>query len=163
MSKQTQKEAVYSAVMNVLAENNITVSEGDNISSMMTRELRLQVNQILVEGFSAGNIALDKSFNASELRAYVSGLQSNWLRKDTRLNGGVSYAAKNPGSRKGSSDPQLKALRALLSTLTDPSEIAEVQGHIDNRTAEISQTNKMNTTIDYSVLPPELAAKFIAS
>ena len=134
----TQKEAVFSAVSSVLSEANITVGEGENYSTHMNRELRSQVTNILVEGFNNGTIALDKSFsNEAELRTYCSGLTSNWLRKDARLNGGVKYEAKNPGSRVGHSDVQLKAMRALLSTQTDPSERAEIQAFIDARVAEI--------------------------
>lgn len=160
MVKQSQKEAVYSAVMNVLSENGVQTESGTNVGNLMTRELRSQVNEILVQGFSSGSIELDRTFTDSELRAYVSGLQSNWLRKDKRLNGGVAYVAKNPGSRAGSGDAQLKALRALLSTLTDSDERAEVQQHIDARVAEISANKKTSTKIDFSILPAELAAKF---
>jgi hypothetical protein len=162
MSKLTQKEAVYSAIMSVLGENNISLVEGTDVSSVMTREIRSQVSQILVEGFRSGSIELDREFNDTELKTYVSGLQSNWIRKDSRLNGGTKYVAKNPGSRAGSGDAQLKAMRALLSTLTEESDRSEVQKHIDARIAEINSTKTKKVSIDMSVLPPELAAKFAA-
>jgi hypothetical protein len=159
MSKQTQREAVYNAVSGVLSEAGIKV-EGD-VSTHMTRELRSQVNNILFEAFRKGTIALDKEFTDSELKSYVSGLQSNWLRKDKRLNGGVAYVVQNPGSRAGSGDASLKAMRALMSTLTSDSEKAEVQSHIDTRLGEIKASKaKTSKSIDYSALPTELAAKF---
>lgn len=160
MSKQTQKEAVFTAVSNVLAQDGITVEEGKNINPEMTRERRAQVNSILFEGFKSGTIVIDREFSDSELKAYVSGLQSNWLRKDKRLNGGMNYIAKNPGSRAGSGDPQLKAMRALLSTLTTESDKAEVQAHIDTRLKEIQATKVKSVSIDYSALPADLASKF---
>jgi hypothetical protein len=160
MTKQTQKEAVFSAITNVLSENGITVEEGTNVGPLMTRELRSQVNQILVEGFRNGTIELDREFNDSDLKAYVSGLQSNWIRKDKRLNGNVSYVAKNPGSRAGSGDPQLKAMRALLSTLTTEEEKAEVQSYIDARVKEIGASKAKTVSIDFSALPSDLASKF---
>jgi hypothetical protein len=123
----------------------------------MTRELRSQVNQVLFEGFRSGSVELDREFNDSDLKAYVSGLQSNWLRKDKRLNGGAKYSAKNPGSRIGSSDPSLKAMRALLTTLTTESYRAEVQAAIDTRVSEIQASKVKKVTIDTSVLPAELA------
>lgn len=156
MSKQTQKEAVYNAVTSVLTENNINVSEGTDVSTLMTRELRSQVNQILFEGFKSGTIELDRQFNDTDLKGYVSGLQSNWLRKDKRLNGGNTYSAKNPGSRVGSSDPSLKAMRALLSTLTEESDKAEVQAAISARVAEINASKVKKVSIDSSVLPEAL-------
>lgn len=158
MSKMSQKEAVYSAVTSVLSENNISVSEGTDVSTVMTRELRSQVNAILVEGFNSGSVELDRTFNPSDLKAYVSGLQSNWLRKDKRLNGGAKYSAKNPGSRIGSGDAQLKAMRSLLSTLTDESERSEVQSHIDTRVNEIQAVKaKKSITVDFAALPADLA------
>lgn len=159
MNKQTQRDAVYNAVSSVLAEAGKTV-EGD-VSTHMTRELRSQVNNILFEGFRAGTIVLDKEFTDTELKSYVSGLQSNWLRKDKRLNGGVSYVAKNPGSRAGSGDSSLKAMRALLSTVTSESDRAEIESHIAARVQEIKASKIKSKPIDFSALPANLAAKFL--
>lgn len=146
-----QKEAVYQAVTNVCGEVDGAYTP--------TKEQRAQVNQILFEGFRAGKIELDREYTDSELKAYVSGLQSNWLRKDKRLNGNITYVAKNPGSRQGSGDPALKAMKALLSTLTpNTPDHMEVQAEIDKRQAEI-QASKVKT-IDMSALPEHLKAKF---
>lgn len=143
-----QKEAVYKAVVAV------TGYEGGEPCEP-TREQRAEIQAILVEGFKSGQIQLDRSYTERELKVYVSGLLSNWLRKDKRLNGDVDYQPKNPGSRSGSGDPQLKALRALMSTLTDPADRAEVQQHIDARVAEIERSRAPE--IDFSKLPAELA------
>ena len=161
MTKISQKEAVYSAVTSVLSENNISYTEGSDVSSLMNKELRSQVNAILFEGFRSGTVELDREFSDSELKGYVSGLQSNWLRKDKRLNGGNKYSAKNPGSRVGSGDASLKAMRTLLKTLTTDADKAEVQAAIDNRISEIQASKVKTVSIDASVLPAELAAKFI--
>lgn len=158
MSKSTQKEAVFTAVVNVLAQQGIKIVEGTAVA--MTKEFRAQVNNILFEGFRNGTIELDREYSDSDLKGYVSGLQSNWLRKDKRLNGGVAYIAKNPGSRAGSGDPSLKAMRTLMSTLTTDSDKAEVQEHIDTRLAEIQASKAKSVTIDFSVLPADLQAKF---
>jgi hypothetical protein len=160
MSKQSQKEAVYNAVTSVLSENNISVSEGQDVNTLMTKEYRSQVSAILFEGFRSLTIELDRDFNNSDLKAYISGLQSNWLRKDKRLNGGGKYSAKNPGSRAGSGDPSLKAMRALLSTLTSESDKAEVQEAINTRLSEIQVSKIKTVAIDYSILPSDLASKF---
>lgn len=160
MTKITQKEAVFNAVTSVLSENNVTVSEGTNVNSLMSKEYRSQVNAILFEGFRSGTVELDREFSDSELKGYVSGLQSNWLRKDKRLNGGAKYSAKNPGSRVGSGDASLKAMRTLLSTLTSEADKAEVQAAIDNRISEIQAAKVKTVSIDYSVLPSDLVSKF---
>lgn len=143
----TQKEAVFQAVTNVCGKRDGAYSP--------TKEERASVNNILVEGFQAGKINFDGELPAEkELKAYVSGLQSNWLRKDKRLNGNVQYTAKNPGSRAGSTDPQIKAMRLLLATKTDASEKEEIQSFIDKRLAEIKPTKSV--AIDVSALPEEL-------
>lgn len=152
MSKVTQKEAVFQAV------SNITGHDGDG-AVVINKEQRAQVNMILFSGFRAGSIELDREYTDADLKSYVSGLQSNWLRKDKRLNGNIKYEAKNPGSRAGATDPGLKAMRALMSTLTEAADIAEVQVHIDAKVSEINAT-KVTKTVDFSALPADLAAKF---
>ena len=151
MSKYTQKEAVFNAVINVMGEQEGVYSP--------TKEQRAQVNNILFESFRSDTIAYDPEFASKvaddkELKAYVSGLQSNWLRKDKRLNGNVTYVAKNPGSRTGSTDPQIKAMRALLATKTDESERAEIQAFIDRRVSELKPAKSV--TINVADLPAEL-------
>lgn len=154
---QSQKEAVFSAVTSVLSESGVAFEEGSDAAPLLTRELRAQVTSILVEGFRSGTIALDKSFeDESALRTYCSGLTSNWLRKDKRLNGGMKYTAKNPGSRVGSSDPQLKAMRVLLSTQEDESKRSEIQSFIDARVASIKASKKPAKTVNVADLPAEL-------
>jgi hypothetical protein len=160
MVKISQKEAVFNAVTSVLNENGVVVSEGVNAQSLVTPEQRKQINAILFEGFRNRTIELDREFDDSALKGYVSGLQSNWLRKDKRLNGGISYIAKNPGSRAGSGDSQLKALRTLLSTVSTPEEKLEIQGYIDARVSEIQASKVKHVAIDYSALPADLAVKF---
>ena len=132
----TQKEAVYQAVTNVCEATDGVFSP--------SKEERGRVNNILFEGFRSGSIGFDGTLpEDSELKAYVSGLQSNWLRKDKRLNGNVQYVAKNPGSRAGSTDVHVKAMRLLLAAQTDPADKAEIQA-------------KAAQEIDKTALPSEL-------
>lgn len=160
MSQITQKQAVYAAITSVLAENSINFDSETPVDKVMTRELRSQVNTILVEGFKSGQIQIDRQYESeAALKAYVSGLQSNWIRKDTRLNGGVSYVAKNPGSRQGNSNPQIKAMKALLLTLTTEEDKAEVQAEIDKTLAELNKAKAPK--IDFNSLPESLKSKFV--
>ena len=158
--KMTQKAALYSAVIAVLTEAGVEMEGGAlNVhfapGAPKGKEFRGQVNQILFEGFRAGNINYDGTLpNDTELKAYVSGLQSNWLRKDKELNGGVKYTAKNPGSRAGSTDPAIKAMRLLLDSQTDATKRTEIQGYIDARLAEIKPVKSVE--IDVSALPEAL-------
>jgi hypothetical protein len=158
--KTNQKEAVFHAITSVLTESSVDFSEGLDVATVMTRELRAQVNEILFNGFRNGGIELDREFNDTELKGYVSGLQSNWIRKDKRLNGGVAYMPKNPGSRAGSGDSQLKALRALLKTQVDPVKIDEIMTYINKRTAEIGAAKAKTVEVNFSDLPADLQAKY---
>ena len=141
MTKYSQKEAVFNAVTNVC--------EATDSGYVPSKEERASICQVLFEGFRAGTIDLDANHvghsDDAKLKNYCSGLLSNWLRKDGRLNGGVKYEAKNPGSRAGSTDPQIKAMRLLLSTKSDPAERAEIQSFIDKRLAEIKPASQAKT------------------
>ena len=128
----TQKEAVFQAMVNVCGKYDGAYTP--------TKDQRSSVNVILLQGFRSGEIGYDGDFNSlseSDQKAYVSGLQSNWLRKDKRLNGNVQYVAKNPGSRAGSGDAMIKASRILLQTQEDPEKRAQIQEFIDKRLAQI--------------------------
>lgn len=157
-----QKNAVIAAVSTVLSNAGIKFEVGGNVSakSLMTKELRAQVNTILFEGIRAGEIELDGDKSDADLKSYVSGLQSNWLNKAKELNGNVGYVAKNPGSRAGSGDAQIKALRALMATKTDESEIDEIQGYIETRLAELNKGKTKTVAVNFADLPAELAAKY---
>lgn len=165
MSKLTQREAVYSAIVNVFAEHSINFEDGMNAKDLLTKDMRSIVNVILASGFVGERIELkDTESNRAKLsdpslmKEYVSGLQSNWLLKDTRLNGNVDHEIKSPGSRTGTTDPQVKALRALIKMATTSTEIAELQVYIDKRLAEIHVPTA--ATVDLSSLPAELQAKY---
>lgn len=157
-----QKTAVYTAITEVLAHAGIDFEDGMNIGEIMkTKELRAQVNLILFTGFRAGEIELDVEYSDSDLKAYVSGLQSNWIRKDKRFNGNVTYAAKNPGSRAGSGDASLTNAKRLLASITPEHENYEmVTQFIAERTAELAATKASKVTVDFSALPESLRAKF---
>lgn len=147
MNVKTQKEAVFAAMCSVFGMTSFE----EKVTP--TKEQRGQVNNILFEGFKKGHIQYDGTIpEDSKLKSYVSGLQSNWLRKDKRLNGGVVHQPTNPGSRAGSTDPQVKAMRLLLATKSDPSARAEIQRFIDNRLATIKPTKSVELSAEQIAL-----------
>lgn len=162
MTKMNQKEAVFSAVTAVLANAGITFEANVTVvKPLMTKELRAQVNQVLFAGFRKGDIEMDGEKSDKDLKQYVSGLQSNWLNKDKRFNGNTQYVAKNPGSRTGITDPQIKALRGLLSQTEDSTEASEIQGYIDARLEQLGAGKKSKTVeVNFADLPAELRAKY---
>ncbi len=156
-----QKDAVYQAVTSVLSENGHSFEDGMDIKGLMTREIRAQVSAILIAGFQKGTIDYSGDLpDESGLKEYVSGLVSNWVRKDPRFNGNTKYTPKNPGSRAGQGDEQLKNLRLFLNTRTTAEEKAEVQQYIDARQAELAAEKAKSVAVNTSVLPEGLRAKF---
>ena len=143
----TQKEAVFSAVSAVRGSTEF------DVAVELTKEERAAVQASLVTGFQSGNITYQGDVtDAAKLTSYVSGLVSNWLRKDRRLNGGVAYVAKNPGTRTGSGDESLRAMRTLLNVTTDVDARTEIQAAIDQRVSEL----KPKKVINVSALPESL-------
>jgi hypothetical protein len=149
-----QKTATYNAITKVLADNGISFEDGMNAAEVMTKEMKSSVYQILIGGFNGGEIELDASFDRAKLGPYVSGLVSNWLRKDKRLNGNVVFAHKKPGSRVGSGDAQVKTLRELKKITTEASDIQKIEEAISKRLGEIKPAKKVE--IDVSLLPENL-------
>lgn len=142
-----QKDAVFNAVSVVRGSTEFSAAVE------LTKEERGAVQASLIAGFKAGEIAYQGDVNdTAKLTSYVSGLVSNWLRKDRRLNGNVAYIAKNPGTRTGSGDEALKAMRTLLSATTDEDARTEIQREIDKRVLEL----KPRKVVDVSKLPESL-------
>lgn len=164
MTKLNQKAAVYQAIMNCLADNNISFDDGQDVKPHMTKELRAEVAQVLLAGFKAGTIEFEREpyETEGEMKAYVSGLISNWIKKDKRLNGNTKHQPKNPGSRAGATDDQVKALRALLTTVQTEAERAEIQEYLDKRLAEVKAT-KATVEVNVDALPEALRAKYAAN
>jgi hypothetical protein len=147
----------------VLADNGHEYEEGMDVSTVVTKEMRESIQAILCEGFRSGKIEFkstpsnqEKLASPAKLDAYVSGLISNWFRKDPNLNGNTKYEAKNPGSRAGSTDPQLKALRQLAPQFKGTEKEAVIAKQIETRLAFVAQEKAKKITIDLSVLSPEL-------
>ena len=131
--------------------------------------MRATVRQIMVESFLADAVELSPNHQGDKdyIVSYVPSLITNHLNKDVRLNGGIKHETKNPGSRFGSGDDQLKSLKALKASLTQSGasekEIAEIDGYIQTRTNELKAAKpaKAKTIrVNYEDLPAELQAKY---
>ncbi len=153
----SQKEAVFQAICSVL-----NVDAFDTKVEIST-EQRKQVIGIVTEGIMGGAVEFSAEAQAKhdtepKVKGYVTGMVSNWLRKDTRLNGGEKYETKNPGSRAGSGDDKLKALKALKAKLVaDGNEEGadEVQAGIDLRIEELKAAKTPKIEINADHLPEE--------
>ncbi len=150
-----QSEAVFSAVMNVMGEQ-----DGAYVP---TKEERAQIINIVTEGILQNDVDFSDQarakYNTDKLvRGYTSGMVSNWLRKDTKLNGGTKYVPANPGSRAGSSDPEVKNLKLLIkSGKLDEGQTEIAQARIDEKVQAI-KAEKANVEIDFTAIPSDLLA-----
>ena len=149
----SQKEAVFTAITEVLGNFSG--------SAELSTEQRKEVISSIMSGFASGVVELSAGAAAkydteTKLKSYTQGLVSNWLRKDVRLNGGSKYETKNPGSRAGSGDDTVKALRALRSTLTNADQISEVESEIATRVAAFKASKTPKIEINAELIPENL-------
>lgn len=149
-----QNDAVFQVVCLVLGQ------DGFSAKVELTEKERAEVVSLVTAGIIAGNVDFSAEAKAkydteAKVRSYTVGMVNNHLRKDKRLNGGEKYIIKNPGSRAGQADKQLKAMRALRATLTDATEIKLVDEAIERRAAEIKAAKVKTTEININALPEQ--------
>lgn len=162
---KSQREATVNAILSVLEERGVNYELGGNtnVSDVLTSEDKKKVQTILSTGFNKGEIQLASEAaskyvgNTSEMNKYVSGLINNWVRKFPDFNAGSKYEAKNPGSRAGTGDEQVKEMRKLLKVTTDAEAKTVIQSAIDSRLAEIKPATKVE--VNFDAIPAELRAK----
>jgi hypothetical protein len=143
----TQGEAVFQAVMAQI--------DGDIVGRVELNKAQLEaVHEAVFLMFKTGETTHKSNPDDAALKKYIPGLVNNWLRKDKRLNGGVKYETKNPGSRSGSGDESVKAMRTLLAMTSDPAAKQAIQVEIDKRVAEL----KPKLEINIDALPEALRA-----
>jgi hypothetical protein len=155
-----QRQATVNAIMSVLSERGVNYElNGETpVSEFLTADDKKKVVSLICQGFLAGQIEMSddgksKYFgDQAELRKYTVGLVNNWIRKATEFNAGTKYEIKNKGSRTGSSDEQLKALKELLKITTD----SEVRGEIQQAIAERMEEIKPKVEINADALPAHL-------
>ena len=154
----SQKQAVTNAVMSVFP--NYELGGETTLSSMLTKESKDEIKSLVFEGFKAGEVSFSADAQSkygsddAALLKYVGGMVDNWVRKNPEFNNGSKYVTKNPGSRAGSQDDQIKALRGLKKTTSDPTALAEIDAAIATRLAEIKPATKIE--IDTEALPEHL-------
>ena len=154
----SQKQAVKNAVLSIFP--NYELGGETVLSSLLNSDNKKEIKQMVFEAFKAGEVSFSAEAQAkygsddAKLLKYVGGMVDNWVRKDPEFNNGQKYITKNPGSRAGSSDDQIKALRALKKTTTDTTVLAEIDEAISTRLAEIKPTKTVEINVE--ALPEHL-------
>lgn len=143
----TQRRAVFTAIA---ACTEIT----PGVAVQLDEKQKEAVYAKLFQMFTAGEVELRGERTSDWLTKYIPGLVNNWVRKDPDLNGNTKYVAKNPGSRTGSGDEQVKAMKALLTQPGLSEEnIATITAAIEERKAALKPAAE---PINVSALPESL-------
>jgi hypothetical protein len=152
-----QREATVNCILSVLEERGVEyeLNGPTPISEVLTQDDKKNVRSILFTMFQQHKVDFRDQARLSDTKYmtdYISGLVNNWIRKAPEFNSDAKYQAKNPGSRQGTQDEQVREMRKLLSTISDPSTKAVIQSHIDNRLAEL----KPSITVNLDLIPESL-------
>ena len=157
-----QKSAVVSTILSVAKEfgSEYTLNSETPVSEVLTDKMKEEIRSRLFKMFRDGSVTYSEEFKTkasddTELKKYISGLVNNWIRKAPEFNNGSKYVAKNPGSRQGSSDEQIKEMKKLLSVTIDAKARATIQQAIDSRIASLA-AEKKQVEINVDALPESL-------
>ena len=159
---KSQKVFVCETIMSVLKEKGIDYQlNGETpVKEVLTSEMKSTVRQIVFDGFKNSEIQMTEQSRGKylsddqKLKEYVNGLVNNWIKKNPEFNGGNTYKPKNPGSRSGQGDEQIRELRKLLKTVTNEKDKELIEQSIQSRLEEIKPESKVEINID--VLPENL-------
>jgi hypothetical protein len=127
------------------------LTDADKKVAQSTLFAMFRGNQVEMTADAKKKYADDK-----ELKKYVGGLVSNWVNKAPEFNCGNKHEFKNPGSRKGQGDSQIKEMKKLLGKTTSEADRKMIESHIAKRQEEIKP---METGIDFDKLPQSLKDK----
>lgn len=158
-----QRDAVFNTISSLL-----TVTEGEVV--VLTKEQRKEVIDQITAGIQAGDVefsdeAKAKYATTSAIRSYVSGLVTNWMRKDTRLNGNIKYTPASTGTSKVKGDDTLKAMKILRKQLVasgQTDKVIEVDEAISSYIGTLKAAKKTSKKVapeikvDLSAVPSEL-------
>ena len=150
-----QNDAVFQAVCSVLGV------DGFDSAVILTKEQRETVVGMVTEGILAGKVdfsteAKAKHDTEAKIRSYTTGMVSNHLRKDKRLNGGEVYIIKNPGSR-AKKDEAITSMRLLQAQYENGSEPwHEIEAAICERLTQLENAKKKEVKINADAIPENL-------
>ena len=160
MSKLNQHSAVVQVTKAHFGERFIP---GADVKEYATKADKQAIAGKIAEMMLEGAVELSDSAKAKYGESaevltskYVVGMVTNWFNKSKELNGNVKYETKNPGSRAGSGDPQIKEMRTLrkhLEQLGNADGVARVDEAIAQRLAEIGATKTPTIAVNAENLP----------
>jgi hypothetical protein len=161
-----QREATFQAITTVLSNSGVNFTSGEDVKSVLTSEHKKKVREILVSGLKDGSITstpefMSKMSTDTDLSKYTSGLISNWIKKDPRLNGNKKHQSSGGNSssnRVGNSDSQVKELKKLLKATVGTDSEQEVAEALNARINElkVNKTSRAKSSISVESIPENL-------
>lgn len=155
----SQKDAVYQATQAVLEDRNLNLEDSQDIREVIGEDMdaRRQIRDLVLKALQDGQVALGetKSGDPGSMRAYATGLISNWFRKDRRLNGGHRYVPQihkseyrtNAARQNSSNDDRIVRFHAALD-VAETDELKELlQEAIDDREDEIAMERDLTEQV----------------
>jgi hypothetical protein len=156
---KSQKDVVFSVVLDLLTDKGVEYDE--TVAVSLTKE-EIQTCAVILTELTDVEVEVKSDSARTDLPKYWRGTVRNWLKKDTRLSGGVKHVIKNPGSRAGAGDPELRELKKLLAKVTETGNeehIAAVTEAIEKREAKIAEERAAKVQVDMALIPDYLKAK----
>lgn len=163
MSKLTQHSAVVQVTKAHFGERFVP---GSDVKEYATKADKQAIAAKIAEMMLEGAVELSDSAKAKYGESaetltskYVVGMVTNWFNKSKELNGGSKYETKNPGSRAGSGDAQIKEMRLLrkqLEALDNAEGVARVDQAIAERISELRAASAPTIEIKAELLPEYL-------
>lgn len=158
----SQKAAVFAATSAVLTEAGVDL-DGRPVLTVITEDQKETVISMVAAGLANGAVQFSadaqlKYDTPAKIRTYTVGMVGNWFRRDERLNGGIKNPeAKNPGSRTGSGDKTLQALKQLSKVhAANPEAMVKINAAIETRKNELLAEKAKKIEIDVNALPEHL-------
>jgi hypothetical protein len=136
----SQKQVVHNAIMAFLQENGLSLNDN---KVELTHNDRKTIVTMIMAAIDSGDMhlsvtALAKHDTPKKIRNYSTGLLSNWLRKDHRINGGLKHKIKNPGSKANQDDEVIKSLKSIRKLLSNHKEILAIDAEISLRIKQLN-------------------------
>jgi hypothetical protein len=163
MTTTSQHNAVVNATKTWFGER---FQAGQDVKTYATKADKQAIALAVAEGMLSGEVELSDAAKAkyatsieSLVSKYVMGMVTNWFNKSKELNGGLKYEIKNPGSRAGTGDAQIKEMRLLrkqLLELGNADGVARVDAAIADRLAEIGTAATKTVEINAESIPEGL-------
>lgn len=164
-----QRDGVFKAVQEVIGQDSF--SERVVLTSdQRKRVIDLVTNGIILDEVNMSDNAKLTYDTPEKIKSYVASLVSDCVRKDTRMNGGSKYTPTKPGTRTGSKDEQIQAMRAARKSFVisgDAEKVRIIDEEITNRIKTLQASKPASSpktktpktiSVDLSMIPAELKA-----